>query len=44
AKQLLNFRPIDPSINNNNNNDTSLLGLTVEELNKAVENDSRELN
>ncbi|CAG8605877.1 21027_t:CDS:2, partial [Cetraspora pellucida] len=42
SKQLLNFRPIDPSINNNNN--ASLLGLTMEELNKAVENDSRELN
>ncbi|CAG8815714.1 19227_t:CDS:2, partial [Racocetra persica] len=42
TKQLLNFRPIDPSINNNN--DASLLGLTVEELNKTVENDSRELN
>ncbi|CAG8763577.1 9624_t:CDS:2, partial [Dentiscutata erythropus] len=41
AKQLLNFRPNDPSIENNN---ASLLGLTVEELNKAAENDLRELN
>ncbi|CAG8549082.1 12376_t:CDS:2, partial [Dentiscutata heterogama] len=41
TKQLLNFQPNDPSIENNN---ASLLGLTVEELNKAVENDLRELN
>ncbi|KAF0413190.1 HAUS augmin-like complex subunit 4 [Gigaspora margarita] len=41
TKQLLNFRPNDPSIKSNN---ASLLGLTEEELNKAIENDSRELN